>query len=70
MLKTVANGNGFAPPLNTLSRSDPNLQKEKLVQEAARPMILDQPVKDEEAQFDLVEEKRAMSMVGRDPNPP
>ena len=33
-------------------------------------MLINEPVEDEEAQFDLVEDERAMSMVGRDPNPP
>ena len=33
-------------------------------------MMTNKPVKDKEAQFDLVEEERTMSMVGGDPNPP
>ena len=33
-------------------------------------MLINEPVEDEEAQFDLVEDERAMCMVGGDPNPP
>ena len=32
--------------------------------------MINEPVKDEEAQFNLVEDERAMCMVGGDPNPP
>ena len=32
--------------------------------------MINEPVKDEEAQFNLVEDERAMCMIGRDPNPP
>ena len=73
MLRTVANGNGFSPPLNTLSRSDPNLDGRETCSRRSFTwtiMLINEPVEDEEAQFDLVEYERAMSMVGRDPNPP